>query len=95
LEDAKGSGTTPEELLAWRCITQLGASQSYNGEEPLWTKHTGPTAAGLLRDPNLKLINLLSSSRRPDGKSVDSARLWSEVVRCGETWPEGSLAGAA
>jgi hypothetical protein len=54
----------------------------------MWTKQTGPTAAGLLRDPTFKLTNLLSRSRCPDGKGMDSLRLYDEIVRCEENWPE-------
>lgn len=56
----------------------------------------GSTAVGLLRDPTFKLINMLSRSRCPDGKGMNSARIWKEVkevVCCEETWPEGVLTG--
>jgi hypothetical protein len=77
---ARGSpGTT-----AWLCVDLLGKCHIYS-PKPLWTAE-GPTAAGLLRDPVFKLLNLLHKSRLRDGKGLDSVPLCREVVRCKRIW---------
>jgi hypothetical protein len=86
-------GNLSGDALAWRCVDFLGASHSYNVPlKPLWTKQEGPTAAGLLSDPAFKLISLLNRSPLPDGKGLDSLKLWYEIVRCEEIWHD-DLAG--
>jgi hypothetical protein len=79
LDLAKGPGSK-----AWGCIDRLGTCHIYS-TKPLWTVG-GPTAAGLLRDPSFKLLHFLYKSRLPGGKGLDSAKLWSEIVRCNGIW---------
>jgi hypothetical protein len=40
----------------------------------------------LLSDPTFKLLNFLNKLRTPDGKSLNGAKLWMEVVRCEKIW---------
>jgi hypothetical protein len=81
----------PDDILAYRCVGYLGKSHIYSFKH-LWTFEEGPNAAGLLRDPTFKLINLLNRSRTPAG--LDSAKLSGEVVRCERIWngldPDGT-----
>jgi hypothetical protein len=89
LDPIRHTGSSWGDAQAWMYVHFLGASHSYNAPtQPLWTEEEYPSAAGLLSDPNSKLINLLNRSLLPDGEGMDSLKIWYEIVRCG-----GGLAG--
>jgi hypothetical protein len=77
LDRARDSGDK-----AWRCVGYLGNSRTWSTESLWASRQTGPTASGLLSDPNFKLLNFLNASRMPGDKALYSAKLWNEVLRC-------------
>jgi hypothetical protein len=81
LDRARDSGDK-----AWRCVGCLGNSRTWSTESLWASSQTGPTASGLLSDPNFKLLNLLNRSPSSDGEGLDFEKLWHEVICYEEFW---------
>ncbi|SMY26607.1 unnamed protein product [Zymoseptoria tritici ST99CH_1A5] len=71
----------PKGLRCFEQVVYLGSSPVFNAV-PLWTKPEGPTAEGLLRDPNLRLLELLQKARLTGGGDTDVSIHLIETALC-------------